>query len=159
MIQIATYLENTVRLFESEDLCYAHGTENARDEAIYLVLCSLGIPFDADALYLQEPLSPVQLELLDERVRRRVEERIAESEQSPVRPGFLVERVSGTSERVAAHCLATRQPSHGDIVPRAAISEVIVRSGVGPISGRHGSPCWTQPVVFSSCPKRARSAR
>jgi|TARA_B100002003_G_C14155893_1_gene556477 ribosomal protein L3 glutamine methyltransferase len=104
VIQIATYLENTVRRFESEDLCYAHGTENARDEAVYLVLCTLGMPFDADTLSLQKPISPEQLELLDERVRCRIEKRI------PV--AYLVGKAwfAGHSFRCDERALIPRSP-------------------------------------------------
>jgi ribosomal protein L3 glutamine methyltransferase len=103
-MKLETYLENTTALFESEDLCYGHGTENARDDAFYLVMCSLGIPFDSDVNYWENPISVEQLQLLDERVRRRIDERV------PV--AYLVGKAwfAGHSFRCDERALIPRSP-------------------------------------------------
>jgi ribosomal protein L3 glutamine methyltransferase len=53
----------------SARLHYGHGTDNPHDEAAFLVLRGLGLPFDAD---LRRPADPERVEKL---VRKRIEER------------------------------------------------------------------------------------
>jgi ribosomal protein L3 glutamine methyltransferase len=60
----------TERRFKAARLHYGHGTENARDEAAFLVLRGLGLPFDAD---LRRAVDPGKLESL---IRKRIEQRI-----------------------------------------------------------------------------------
>jgi ribosomal protein L3 glutamine methyltransferase len=60
----------TEKRFKAARLHYGHGTENARDEAAYLVLRGLGLPFDAD---LNRAVDPGKLENL---IRKRIEKRI-----------------------------------------------------------------------------------
>jgi len=60
----------TEKRFKAARLHYGHGTENARDEAAFLVLRGLGLPFDAD---LRRAVAPGKLESL---IRRRIEQRI-----------------------------------------------------------------------------------
>lgn len=54
-------------------LSYGHGTDNARDEAAWLVLRGLGLPFDAD---LERAVSAAELERIDALARRRIRERM-----------------------------------------------------------------------------------
>jgi ribosomal protein L3 glutamine methyltransferase len=60
----------TAGRFKAARLHYGHGTDNARDEAAFLVLRGLGLPFDT---VLSSPVDPSRIENL---VRRRIEERI-----------------------------------------------------------------------------------
>lgn len=60
----------TQKRFKAARLHYGHGTGNARDEAAYLVLRGLGLPFDAD---LNRVVDPGKLENL---IRKRIEKRI-----------------------------------------------------------------------------------
>lgn len=69
-------LAQAERLLAAADLSYGHGTGNARDEAAWLVLWSLGLPLDTDTAALPSaPLaaSDVQcaLSLIEERIRTR----------------------------------------------------------------------------------------
>lgn len=69
-------LRFAVSRFESARLVYGHGTENAYDEAAYLVLHTLHLPLDRlepflDARLLPEEVNAV-LDLLERRVRDRV---------------------------------------------------------------------------------------
>ena len=64
-----------VERFESAGLSYGHGTQNALDEAAWLILHSLGLPLDELNPHLDEALTDAQYRaaksLLDLRVRSR----------------------------------------------------------------------------------------
>ena len=62
--------------FSDAGLYYGHGTDNPADEAAYLILRSLGLPFDASAKDLDEPLQPQLEARLLVLIERRVSERI-----------------------------------------------------------------------------------
>lgn len=62
-------IRRTERRLRSARLHYGHGTDNPHDEAAFLVLRGLGLPFDAD---LRGPADPRRVEKL---VRKRIEER------------------------------------------------------------------------------------
>lgn len=61
--------------FKDAKLFYGHGTDNPHDEAVYLVLCALGIEFDVDEATLDQPVSDGErqqvLELVDKRIQTR----------------------------------------------------------------------------------------
>lgn len=60
----------TARRFSRAKLYYGHGTDNARDEAAFLVLRGHGLPFDAA---LNRPADPRRVERM---VEKRIKERI-----------------------------------------------------------------------------------
>jgi ribosomal protein L3 glutamine methyltransferase len=62
-------IRRTEQRLRSARLHYGHGTDNPHDEAAFLVLRGLGLPFDAD---LAQPADPAKVEAL---VQRRIEER------------------------------------------------------------------------------------
>ncbi|NKB38261.1 MAG: 50S ribosomal protein L3 N(5)-glutamine methyltransferase [Gammaproteobacteria bacterium] len=62
--------------FEDADLYYGHGTDNAYDEAAYLILRGLGLPFDLDDVDLNQELPAEKIEFLVELIRCRVEKRL-----------------------------------------------------------------------------------
>ena len=62
--------------FSQADLCYGHGTDNPGDEAVYLVLGALGLPFSASEEKLDEPLHGSSVRHISDLVRRRITERI-----------------------------------------------------------------------------------
>ena len=66
---------NAERRFRRARLCYGHGTDNARDEAVFLVFHALGLPFDVPEGQLDEPVPPVLVEAAEALVRRRIDER------------------------------------------------------------------------------------
>jgi ribosomal protein L3 glutamine methyltransferase len=70
------YLESVAARFDAADLFYGHGTDNAWDEAVYLVFAFLDIDFGSDESVHQRPLSPAEVEQLDALVERRINERI-----------------------------------------------------------------------------------
>jgi ribosomal protein L3 glutamine methyltransferase len=63
-------ISRTARRLRAASLYYGHGTREARDEAAWLVLRGLGLPFDAD---LDQPARAARVEAL---VERRIRERI-----------------------------------------------------------------------------------
>lgn len=54
------------------DLYYGHGTDNAWDDMMALVLGSLSLPPDVDPLLLQARLTPAEKQMLNERLARRI---------------------------------------------------------------------------------------
>jgi len=55
---------------------FGHGTDNAWDEAVFLVLGACHMPLDADQDQLQNLLSQVQVERLEQWLSQRINERI-----------------------------------------------------------------------------------
>ncbi len=60
--------------FNRHNLYYGHGTDNAWDEALHLVLGSLHLPWDTDDRLLDARLTQLEREKLLELIRRRCEE-------------------------------------------------------------------------------------
>ena len=69
-MKLAELIRRAERRLRAARLHYGHGTDNARDEAAFLVLRGLGLPFDADP---GRPVDPAAVEAL---IRRRIEERV-----------------------------------------------------------------------------------
>jgi ribosomal protein L3 glutamine methyltransferase len=63
----------TEKQFKAARLHYGHGTENARDEAAFLVLRAQHLPFSTD---LARPVSARSAARIDSLVRRRIEQRV-----------------------------------------------------------------------------------
>ncbi|SFX45567.1 50S ribosomal protein L3 N(5)-glutamine methyltransferase [Marinospirillum alkaliphilum] len=61
--------------FNRHHLYYGHGTDNAWDEALHLVLGSLHLPWDTDERLLDARLTQLEREKLLELIRRRCEQR------------------------------------------------------------------------------------
>ncbi|HEY2630643.1 MAG TPA: 50S ribosomal protein L3 N(5)-glutamine methyltransferase [Usitatibacter sp.] len=72
---VRALLDYGIERFEAAGLSYGHGTENALDEAAWLILHSLGFPLHELNPHLDEPLSDARYRaaksLLDLRVRSR----------------------------------------------------------------------------------------
>ncbi|HEX9396689.1 MAG TPA: 50S ribosomal protein L3 N(5)-glutamine methyltransferase [Burkholderiales bacterium] len=69
-MKLAQLVEKTEKRFKAAGLHYGHGTGNARDEAAFLVIRGLGLPFDVD---LEQDVAEKDIESL---VRRRIRNRI-----------------------------------------------------------------------------------
>jgi ribosomal protein L3 glutamine methyltransferase len=69
-LKLSQLIRETERRLRAARLHYGHGTDNPHDEAAFLVLRGLGLPFDAD---LDQPADPSRVEaLIRERIKQRV---------------------------------------------------------------------------------------
>ncbi|MDH7945095.1 50S ribosomal protein L3 N(5)-glutamine methyltransferase [Pseudohongiella sp. SYSU M77423] len=62
--------------FDGAGLFYGHGTDNAWDEAVYLIFSVLGLPFDREDIDPEQELSAAQQQQIELLVARRIEQRI-----------------------------------------------------------------------------------
>jgi ribosomal protein L3 glutamine methyltransferase len=69
-LTLGELIASTARRFQKARLHFGHGTDNAKDEAAWLVKRGLGLPFNAS------PHQEVKAEKLEKLVRRRIDERI-----------------------------------------------------------------------------------
>lgn len=76
MNTVRDFIRWAVTQFNQEELVYGHGTDNAWDEAVNLVLTSLHLPPDIDTNVLDAKLVVAEKTVIAERIKRRVEERI-----------------------------------------------------------------------------------
>ena len=70
------YINELVEEFESSELFYGHGTDNALDEAIYLTYGVLDIGYKKDLEAANRELSNLEITLLDEKAQLRIKQRI-----------------------------------------------------------------------------------
>jgi ribosomal protein L3 glutamine methyltransferase len=95
-------------------LAYGHGTDNARDEAVWLMLWQLGLPLDSDLDALaKQPVSDEQAQAVQALIARRIDTR---------QPAAYLTReawLQGVSFYVDERA----------IVPRSFIAELIVDGG------------------------------
>jgi ribosomal protein L3 glutamine methyltransferase len=72
-LTLGELIERIARRFAAAPLFYGHGTDNAHDEAAWLVLRGLGLPFDAD---LGRSASTAHAERIEQLAERRIKERV-----------------------------------------------------------------------------------
>jgi ribosomal protein L3 glutamine methyltransferase len=105
-LTLAQLIERTATRFAAAPLFYGHGTQNPRDEAAWLVLRGLGLPFDAD---LARAAAPEDIERTEELAARRIDERMPVAYL--LREAWLAGQAFYVDERV--------------IVPRSHIAELL----------------------------------
>ena len=69
-------LEYGQKLFEQSDIYFGHGTDNAWDEAVYLLSSVLKLPPDADRSLLDNSVSADDEEKITALYQRRIDERV-----------------------------------------------------------------------------------
>jgi ribosomal protein L3 glutamine methyltransferase len=106
---VLSYVEAAKNSLESAEVFYGHGTDNALDEAVYLVFASLGLDY-ADPHSGQRQLSVEERTLLDARLEQRISRRI------PV--AYLVGEAWFAGRRFLADARA--------LVPRSPIAELLL---------------------------------
>lgn len=73
---IRDVLRWTVSRFNEAGLYYGHGTDNAWDEALALILPSLHLPHDSDPSILDARLTQKEKDTLSQLIRKRIHDRI-----------------------------------------------------------------------------------
>lgn len=106
---IRDFIRWSYTCFEKADLFYGHGTDNAWDEAVALILQSLSLPFDTPDLILQSKLIYSERMLLADRIKRRI------NDKTPV--AYLTNK--------ALFCESEYYVDKRVLVPRSPIAELI----------------------------------
>lgn len=114
-MDLADCLDELSQQFEAADLFYGHGTDNAWDEAVYLVFSALGLSFDEDDRIMSRPVTRGELERIQALAKRRTDERL------PV--AYLVGEAwfAGLPFKVDSRVL----------IPRSPLAELIVEQFAG----------------------------
>lgn len=73
---VRDFLRFAVSQFNKAELFFGHGSDNAYDEAAYLILHTLNLPADTLDPFLDAKLLPSEKALLSALIKRRVDERI-----------------------------------------------------------------------------------
>lgn len=73
---IRDWLRYAVSRFEAGQIFFGHGTDNSWDEAVQLVLRSLHLPLDNNAVYLDARLTHSERSEMLRRIERRVADRV-----------------------------------------------------------------------------------
>jgi ribosomal protein L3 glutamine methyltransferase len=73
---VAALIDSATRRLTRARLFYGHGTDNARDEAVALVLHVMGLPHDSPRRVLGRRVSAAQLARFEELLGRRIAERM-----------------------------------------------------------------------------------
>ena len=76
VLTVGTYFRLAVDRLKNAGLHYGHGMHNARDEAAYLILHSLGLPLDSIAPCLERRLTAAEHRRLDALIERRIRTRM-----------------------------------------------------------------------------------
>lgn len=76
LVTLRDVLRYAVSVFSAAGLHYGHGSDNAVDEAVFLILETLDLPVDDFNSFADARLTAREKALLGERIARRVEERL-----------------------------------------------------------------------------------
>ena len=119
-------LRHATSRFNAAGLSFGHGSDNAFDEAAYLILHTLHLPIDRLEPFLDAALSPREIETVLDIIDRRIDTRLPASYLT--RQAWLGEFAFYVDERV--------------IIPRSHIAELL---------GEHLSPWINDPESVRHC--------
>lgn len=69
-------IQTTEQLFQKAELHYGHGTDNALDEAFYLVMTAAGLEFDCDEEKLDQSIQADVLNNIEQLIDKRINQRV-----------------------------------------------------------------------------------
>jgi ribosomal protein L3 glutamine methyltransferase len=75
-ISVRELIQRTEKQFKLADLHFGHGTDNALDEAFYLVMAAAGLEFDCVEEKLDEPIQKDLLKHIEGLIEQRVQQRM-----------------------------------------------------------------------------------
>ncbi len=76
-MKLRQYIDELAQRFEAAGLHYGHGTDNAADEAVYLVFAGLDLDFNmSPEQWAERIVQPAEHERLEALARQRIEQRI-----------------------------------------------------------------------------------
>lgn len=75
-ISVRELIQRTEKQFSQAKLYFGHGTDNALDEAFYLVMVAAGLEFDCGDEKLDEPLPQETLAHIEKLIEKRIKQRI-----------------------------------------------------------------------------------
>lgn len=116
LITLRDFLRWAVSRFNQAELCFGHGTQNAYDEAAYLILHTLHLPPDRLEPFLDASLTAAEREALFQILDRRVRERVPAAYLT--HEAWLGDYRFHVDERV--------------LVPRSHIAELLIDDGLAP---------------------------
>ncbi|MEH6468454.1 MAG: 50S ribosomal protein L3 N(5)-glutamine methyltransferase [Porticoccus sp.] len=73
---VGGYIQIGADLFDHAGLYFGHGTDNAWDESLSLVLFALSLPWDSDSSTLEHSVSPEEAVIITTLFDRRIKERL-----------------------------------------------------------------------------------
>ncbi len=114
LVTLRDFLRHAVSYFNASDLFFGHGSDNAWDEAVYLLLHTLHLPLDRLEPFLDARLTAAEREAVARIIDRRCRERLPAAYLT--REAWLGEYRFYIDERV--------------IVPRSFIAELLLRDGL-----------------------------
>ena len=76
LVTLGDWLRYAVRLYEQEKLALGQVAATAHDEALYLLLHTVGLPLESDARVLEKKITTAQRTKIEAMLRRRVIERV-----------------------------------------------------------------------------------
>lgn len=75
-VTIGSYIQRGSDLFDQAGLFFGHGTDNAWDESLALVLFALSLPWDSDSSILERSVSSEEAAVITRLFDRRINERL-----------------------------------------------------------------------------------